>query len=182
MILLKPFRQVNEYDVVNLFGMNTNTGNEGDFVKVVSSGYVSDDIHRTINLTSEAHIVSQRRVLKPEVGYATSGNDKGDVLGVLLKNIRATDYLGRDLLYDDTRKTEANAVISGEAVPVATRGLFLVSGIEGTPKRGSGIAVSNSVNGGWRAYNPDVETTVKTLGVILGDPDADGYALVKIEC
>lgn len=182
MIRLKPFRQVNEYDVINLFAPNSTTGDEGDFYKVRGSGYVSDDIQRTISLTSEAHVVSNRYVLKPEVTLATSGDDKGDVLGVAIKNVRATDYLGRDLLYDDTRKTEANAVLSGEAIPIVKRGMFLVSGIEGTVKRGSGIAVSNTTAGGWRSYNPAVETSVATLGQVLGDPDADGYALVQIDC
>lgn len=182
MIRLKPFRQVNEFDVINLFAMSGTTGNEGEFVKVIGSGAVFNALDRAINLTTQAHVVSQRRVLNAQVTYAASGDDKGDVLGILLKNIRTTDYLGRDLVYDDTRKTEANAVLSGEAVPIATKGLFLVSGIEGTPQRGSGIAVSNSVNGGWRAYNPAVETSVATLGQIIGDEDTQGYALVKLEC
>ena len=116
MIKLKPFRSYNEYDVVNLFALKGITGDEGNFVKLSSSGYVSDDVWRNISLTSEANVVSQRRVLKPEVTLCTSGDDKGDVLGVLLDNVRDTNFLGVNLLWDPVRKKEMNAVVSGEAV------------------------------------------------------------------
>ena len=183
MINVKPFREYDEHDVVNLFALNANSGNEGEFVSVNSSGFVNGDIYRDISLTSVSNIVSNRRVLKPEIKLATSGQDKGDVLGILLKNVRSVDYLGRDLVYDDTRKTEMNAVLSGEAALVLRRGMVLVSGIEGgTPKVGSGVAVSNSVAGGWRVYDAAAESTVKTLGTIWGEEDADGYALVYIDC
>ena len=182
MIRLKPFRSYSEHDVINLFALHGTTGDEGNFAKVYSTGWVSTQDFRTINLTSEANVVSQRRVNRAEVTLCTSGDDKGDALGVLLKNVRTVDYLGRDLVYDDVRKTEMNAVVSGETLTVLKRGMLLVSGIEGTPAVGSGIAVSNTLAGSWRSYNPAVETSVKTLGQILSSNDRDGYALCFIDC
>lgn len=183
MMKLKPLRQYSEADVINgFFALNSNTGDEGQLVSI-SSGWVNGtDNHRDIALTSQANVVSNRRVLKSEVKLATSGQDKGDVLGMLLVNVRSVDYLGRDLMYDDVRKVEANAVVSGEAVKFVKRGLFLVSGYEGVAGQGSGIAVSNSAAGVWRSYNPDSETTVKSLGQFLGSADTEGYALAWLDC
>jgi hypothetical protein len=185
MINLKPFRQYSEHDVINLFSLNAGSGDEGTFVKLAGSGWVNngnDSMYRNINLTSEANIVSQRRVLRAEVALAGSGDDKGTVLGIALKNVRSVDYLGRSLVYDDVRKTEMNAVVSGEALPFVKRGMFLVSGFAGTAGVGSGVAVDNAGAGGWRSYNPAVETTVASLGQFLGAADRDGYALVWIDC
>lgn len=184
MIKLKPLQQVSEYDVINgFFALNSNSGDEGNFVTVIGSGWVNNanDMYRFIDLTDTPNVVSQRRVLTAQVKLSTSGEDASTVLGVALKNVRSVDYLGRDLLYDDVRKTEANAVLSGEALPICKRGLFLVSGIEGTPGINSGIAVSNTNAGCWRAFNPAVETTVKSLGKILGKNDRDGFALAWLD-
>jgi len=182
MIRLKPLRDYQQSDVINLFALNGSTGNEGEFVKVRGSGWVNGNDGRDISLSTDANVTSTYQVNRAEVQLCTSGDDKGDVMGILKKNIRATDYLGRNLIYDETRKAELNAVCSGETVPVIKRGLFLVSGIEGTAAQGSGIAVSNTTAGGWRAYNPAVETSVATLGQILGGLDSESYALCWIDC
>ena len=179
MIRLKPFRADDEHDVINLFALSGTTGDEGNFVKIIGSGALLDDLWRDINLTTEANIVSQYRVLKPSIILAASGDNKGDVLGIIRKNVRTVDYLGRNLLYDDTRKTEMNAVLSGEANPVVTKGLFLVSGIEGLVEPGKGVGVSNTVAGGWKSETYDGATS---LGIVLSTLDGDGYALVKIDC
>jgi len=186
-IALRPLQQVDEANVLNgFFALNLNSGDEGCFVTIQSSGWVNNanDMYRFINLTTEPNAVSQYRALTAQVGLSASGEVKGKVLGIMLKNVRQYDYLGRDLRYDDVRKTELNAVVSGESIPICKRGLFLVSGVIGTPAPGSGIAVANVGSGLWRAYDPAgvTESGTKSLGHFLGKNDRNGYALAWIDC
>ena len=48
-------------------------------------------------------------------------------LGILLRDVRAKDENGENLLYYPEKKEELQCVVSGEAVPIATRGLFAVN-------------------------------------------------------
>ena len=113
---------------------------------------------------------------------ATIGDDKRNILGVLLDNVRETDYLGRQLLYDETRAVEANAVVSGAAVRILTRGIIAVSGVSGTAalSKGAiaGIGVAGVDDGGCQAV-----TTCSggSIGKFLGDVDGNGFALFKLE-
>ena len=55
---------------------------------------------------------------------ATTG---APVLGVTLNQTIANDENGEKLIYNPIKKDELQAVLSGQAVPVATRGLFTFS-------------------------------------------------------
>ena len=53
-----------------------------------------------------------------------SNETKGAVLGVTLNQTAKNDENGEKLLYNATKKRELQAVLPGQSVPVATKGIF----------------------------------------------------------
>jgi len=51
----------------------------------------------------------------------------GEVIGVTLKQTLEQDENGEKLLYNPVKKDELQAVLSGQACPVATRGIFTLT-------------------------------------------------------
>ena len=177
---LKPFNDVDEHNIINLFAFNASSGNKGSLVTITNaSGFVSNQELTTTSLTSEPNVVSLRYSVPARVRYAASGEGKGEVLGMMLYDTRESDYLGRPLIYDPTRKAEAQAVVSGEAVPVVRRGMFLISGMVGTPGAGSGAQAADDDSGDFLVLAPG---DANSVGTFLGSVDANGYALFLLDC
>jgi hypothetical protein len=69
--------------------------------------------------------------LYPETPYkVTKVSDTGAgvrPLGILLRDIRNKDENGENLLYYPEKKAELQCVVSGEAVPIATKGIFTLN-------------------------------------------------------
>ena len=173
---LKPFRQYSENDVINLFAPNFTSGDKGSLV-TVADGFVSSD--EATNVAIEGmqvanYVVNYRRVVPAQVRLSTSGEGKGDVLGMMLYNVRSTNFLGVNLLFDRARREEGELAISGDAMPVVKRGFFLVAGFTGTPGAGSGAVTANGGAGAGLVTNG---RNAKDVGEFLGAPDTDGYAL-----
>lgn len=176
---IRPFRSVNEHDVINLYrysGDVTTPLSKGTFVKVIGSGWVS-------NLTdlemlgspgaSYANTVSQRYGVPAQVTIAASGDT---AIGMTLYDVRETDENGEKLIYNPTKKAELQAILSGEAVPILTRGIVLYSGIDGNPTVGGTAYVSGGqISVGGAGF------TLGACGRFLGKKDSNGWALVRID-
>ena len=131
---LYPFRQYNETDVINLFANqvvddnpSTNgNGSNGVMVKVLSGNLNQD----TFDLVGSTYL--------GKTDYPFLGADKyptvplrfvavttgAPVLGVTLNQTLKNDENGEKLLYNPIKKDELQAVLSGQACPVATKGMF----------------------------------------------------------
>ena len=68
-----------------------------------------------------------------------------DYLGISLRPTMAQDENGEKLLYYNVKKDEFQAVLPGEAVPVATRGFFTMKQSDGGA---AGCAISGAVSVG----------------------------------
>ena len=66
--------------------------------------------------------------------------------------------------------------MSGQAVPVVTRGVFLYNGIGGTPAAGG--TVWTAADGGLSATSG---TNAQNAGKFLGVKDTDSNVLLKLE-
>lgn len=171
---IKPFRQYDENDVINLFSLAEASGNQGELVELQAWNPSDSDGYDTNNqLSPFAGIDIPRYVNKAKVRLATSGNTN-IVLGALLWDVREQDTLGRPLIYNAQRYQELQVVTSGQTVPVLTRGIMVVSGFTGTPAAGSGIQTDDGGNGNWKVVHPSV---TPTLGRFLSSTGADGYAV-----
>ena len=181
---LRPFRDYSEKDVINLFsvsGAPIDTtyqiiATKGSIVKIVGSGFVNDADPETMignmGLYNVNNFVGQRYGVPFQVALAGSGDTP---IGMLLFDVRELDENGEFLKYRPQKAAEMEAVLSGQACPIVTRGRFIVSGIQtGNGFGGVGTAITAGspayvgTNGAIAtSYNTGVVTSTK-IGVFLG--------------
>lgn len=151
-ITLKPFRQYDEHDVINMFafdvdaptdGTGTSPANgiqarAGSIVSLTSGGWkAGEDVHdlsasqpnAAVNNNGYSGTLSLRYNLLAEVDLFPGATDDGLTvprpLGMLLHDVRTLDENGEDLRYNPRKADEMQVVVPGQAVPLVTRGLFL---------------------------------------------------------
>jgi len=132
-----PFRQYNENDVVNLYRSDTanasvtdsGDGDAGVFVKVSTAdlnvGPIAYETSSYLGKTDYAFVgADQLPVVQNSFAAATSGHA---VLGITLAQTAQTDENGEKLIYYPQKQLELQAVHSGQAVPVLTKGIVTIS-------------------------------------------------------
>jgi len=130
---LLPFRQYDENDVVNFYSFDGETGQAGSVVKVKTANLTDEPVQyvQRGDANSFQTTLGKGLSMYPEVPYKVEkATDTGvgiKPLGILLRDIRNKDENGENLLYYPEKKEELQCVVSGEAVPVATRGLFTIN-------------------------------------------------------
>lgn len=169
---LRPLRDYDEKDVINMYAFSGAIPvNKGTIVKIVGDGFRSDvepiEMLGNMGDFSISNFVAQRYGVTPKV--ATAANPITDTpLGILLFDVKEVDENGYPLKYFPRKAAEMEACISGQAVPICTRGTFLYSGVT----TGSGTPVV----AGSKAYlgtNGVVTTTGTTvIGKFLGSTGA----------
>ena len=174
---LKPFRDYDEHDVINLFAVNSDSANKGTVVTADSNGVNLKDATSLDNLSFVNNTLSAQFNVPWTVSPAASGAAKGQIVGLLLKDVRTVDENGEKLIFNPRKAAEMDVIISGQACPILTKGLVLVNGIVGNPGFGSGAAVSDAGNGDLKV----VAYGSATVGKFLGPKNDEGYALLKVE-
>lgn len=196
---LRPYRDYSEKDVINNATFSgTIPANRGTLVKYVQ-GYVATD--EPIEMlgsvgASYNNTVSQRYGAYAKVAACTAGDA---ALGFLLMDIRETDENGEPLKYNPRKAAEMDCVISGQAVPVVTKGTFhysgallasqtpvahtkLYAGVSGELTTGY-VAVSQLVTGvdasgvAFSGYQYDAPQHV---GFCLGGKDTNGCVMIRL--
>lgn len=185
---IRPLRTIDEHDVNPFYAFQATTAplpaTKGTFVKILSGWNTEQEIQELGDVgASWANVVSQRFGVHSRV---TNCNASGDnAIGMLLYDVRETDENGEKLIFNTRKLDQMQAVLSGQAVPIVSKGYFLYSGVNGgrlpvvgvTPGAPAflgtdgGINVSGSVtNGG-----------VTKVGRFEGVPDANGWVLIKLD-
>lgn len=135
---LYPFRQYSDYDVVNLFASDTadatpstnGNGSAGVFVKVSAGNLDQDPITYATNdaVLGKTDYPFLGAAQYPSVPLRFTAATAGEpVLGITLNQTLLTDENGEKLLYNPVKRAELQSVLSGQAVPVATRGIFTLA-------------------------------------------------------
>jgi hypothetical protein len=132
-----PFRQYSEHDVINMFASDTadnapstnGNGSAGVFVKVNAGNLDLDPIGYNTNAylgnTSYPFIGSAKY---PSVPLTfTAATSDAPVFGITLNQTLLYDENAEKLLYNPQKTAELQACLSGQAVPVATRGMFTLA-------------------------------------------------------
>ena len=127
---LLPNRNFDPKGEINMFSLDSASGEAGTFVKVVAAN-LSDDPVAYVNrpdafLNNLGNATSQY----PEIVYKVTPAGTGDgavVLGMLTRDVREIDENGESLHHYPRKKEELQCVVSGEANPIATRGFVEVN-------------------------------------------------------
>ena len=183
---LLPFRQYDEQDVVNLFALTNGdvlesttgdgNGSNGVFVKISDGNFDKDTItYATNSYLGKTDYPFAHADMYPsnplEVTAATSGVLP---LGLTLNQTAKNDENGEKLIYNTTKKEELQAVLPGQTVPVATKGIFTLSAnafdgsIAGDNNKlgvGSGVAISHSNAGKVTGVAPH---STGAFGTVIG--------------
>jgi len=178
---IRPFRDYSEHEVINLFALQGES-NKGTFVTAAASGF---DLSAQSAFGNDSFIsgtISARFNVASKVKAAPSGTAAALVLGMTLKDVKSVDENGYPLKFEPRKAAERDLVISGEAVPVVKRGVFLYSGVSeaggATCAFGSGLAVSDTNDGSLKVVAPGSPLAVAQA---LGPKDANGFVLIDIK-
>ncbi len=178
---LRPFRDYDEKDVLNLFAL---TGvslplNKGTLVKIARGFRLDED--NAIEMIGNygdfvpSNVVAQRYGVIPKITIAGTGDNP---LGITLFDCRETDENGEQLKYRPRKASEMEAILSGQAMPIVTRGTFAYSGLVGTITPGQDLYAGH--NGTITGTNPD--SRGYKVGKALGATGVDGVALIWLNC
>ena len=139
MLRLLPFRQYDEQDVVNLFALESDLaleastddgqGSNGVFVKVTNGNFDSEVVsYGTNSYLGKVDYPHVGADMYPSNPLTVSGVAAGDMpLGITLNQTAKADENGEKLLYNKVKCEELQAVLPGQTVPVATKGIFTLA-------------------------------------------------------
>lgn len=185
---LKPFRDYDEHEVYNgFFSANVATLNKGTFVSIVAGASGNTNVFQNTNRPPTPLLgigpayggaPSRAASYRSEVKWKVQACPSGTVpLGVALYDVRETNAYGESYLArPQVERHEQEVVVSGEALPILSRGLINLKGFSGTAAPGSGI--NYCVNGSGVV---GVYTKGTSYGRFLSAADYEGYALFKVE-
>ncbi len=158
-----PFRQYSDHDVVNMYSIinsdvldsttGTGAGDAGVFVKVSDGNFDNDPVTYQTNayLGNTSYPFLGTTEMYPEVNLKVTGATSGDYpLGMTLYQTAKNDENGEKLLYNPQKQEELQAMLPGQAVPIATKGIFTLSTAAfdaPLPSVGDGITISHTTAG-----------------------------------
>ena len=187
---LEPFRDYSEHDVLNLFAFGdsavalgtTDVVYAGSCVKVKTGWSSSNEVQDMIGNVGAGYdnTVSQRWGVASDVEYTDGGADEA-ALGITLYDVREYDENGEALKFNPRKQDELQCSLTGQAVPIATRGVFLMA--TGAWASSAGIVQDQDVfaTGNGQVTNVGAKATNNRIGRTLGGPSTDGSVLVKFD-
>ena len=193
---LRPLRDYSEHDVVNFFAVQADQDANGvialagTVVKVTGNGFqpvvasttpggtgflgaVPVELGASLGVPGLSNIVSNRYTVNAKVAPAVRSD--AAPLGITLLSTQELDENGEKLIFKPSKAAEKGVVISGQAVPVLTKGVVVYSGsnIANTANVGDGVYVSTSAGELSTSSGP-----VK-VGTLLSKP-VNNVALIKL--
>ena len=193
---LRTLRDYSEHDVVNFFAVQADQdangviASAGTVVKVTGNGFqpvvasttpggtgflgtVPVDLGASLGVPGLSNVVSNRYTVNAKVAPAVRSD--AAPLGITLMSTQELDENGEKLIFKPRKAAEKGVVISGQAVPVLTKGVVVYSGtnIANTANVGDGVYVSTSAGELSTSSGP-----VK-VGTLLSKP-VNNVALIKL--
>jgi len=139
-IRILPFRQYSDTDVVNLYALadasvlesttGVGAGDAGVFVSITDGNWNNDPVTYQTNtyLGDTSFPFLGTASMYPEVNLKVNASNAGETpLGMTLFQTAKNDENGEKLLYNPQKQTELQAMLPGQAVPIATKGVFTLS-------------------------------------------------------
>lgn len=177
---LLPFRQYDDHDVINMYALadaavnesvtGIGSGDAGVFVKVSAGNFDLDPVsYATNSYLGKTDYPFVGANSYPSVNLKVTPAASGDTtncLGLTLRQTAKYDENGEKLLYYRQKAEELMCMLPGQAVPVATRGMFSVAAgaFDGALTVGSGFKLS--ANAG--KITGCAHSDAGKLGLVLG--------------
>lgn len=182
MPLLRPLRDYDEKDVINLYTFSGQANedtivNRGTLVKVVGQGWRPDvePVETIGNYGPFTDTITNVQALRYGTSAKVTYCGTGDYpIGLTLFDVREKDENGIPLKYNPRKAAELEACISGQTVPIVTRGIFLYQGVVGTVTPGAPL---------YAGANGTIVTGApgRQIGIALGVTGVDGSCLIKLD-
>lgn len=177
---LKPFRQVYEGDIINLFAYSGSIPvTAGTVVQAGGSGWRPDDTDSNqLGAVGAAYgnTLSTRWGTLPFCIDATTGVG---VLGILLNDVREQDENGLLYKFNPRKAAENNHVLSGQTAPILVQGFVLISGVfNGATVAAGSMAYPSGA--GVITTNNENQNPSSTVGKFFGAASSDGFALLHV--
>jgi hypothetical protein len=184
MLRLLPYRQYHDIDVINMFALEDGSVNEnvtgvgsgdnGVFVKVTTGDFNADPVaygaDSYLGKTDYPHVgFNQYPKVAKKVAPAASG-EAALVLGITLSQTAKYDENGEKLSYYPAKAADLHAVLPGQAVPIATRGIFTISA----------NAFDGSISGGDYAIGTGLTISDNGGGKVTGVAPSDASAIATV--
>jgi len=214
---LLPFRQYDENDVVNLFALNADSvaggglkaispndddiNADGVLVEVSNGDMVLNDV---VDVSEDSRFMASYNSPVGRNPYptnplkvATPAASGNKVLGVTLRQTLSVDENGESLLFNPVKKDELQAVLSGQTVPVLSKGIITVheNAVESSSPVAVGSELAASQNGKFAlkgASDASVGICIGTgargsnkddnYGGVRQDSLSGAYYVIKLDC
>ena len=175
-INLRPFQDYDEHDVLNLFGWSGSVPvSKGTIVTIQGGWKNTDEVERLGSPgASYTNTVSERYGVKARITACTASTTP---LGMTLYDVKETDENGEKLIFNPRKAAEMEVALSGQAVPVLTRGVVLYSGtVLAAETPVANTALYSDANG-------ELSTGTAaggSVGTALGPKDDNSHVLVRL--
>jgi hypothetical protein len=214
---LLPFRQYDENDVVNLFALdadkltsslqlmkpNDDDINADGVLVAVSAGDMT--LNETVDVSEDARFANSYSSPVGRNPYPTNPLKvncpaSGEaVIGVTFRQTLSNDENGESLLFNPVKKDELNAVLSGQTVPILTKGIITVTDAAFAQNNSRlNVVGATLMNAGGGQFTAHVGTD-PTVGTILASGERGGnkdnnyggvgadswsgkYYVIKLDC
>tara|TARA_B100000900_G_scaffold375510_1_gene357665 strand:- start:84775 stop:85398 length:624 start_codon:yes stop_codon:yes gene_type:complete len=153
-----PFRQYDDHDVVNLYrvadGMvldsttGAGSGDAGTFVKVSAGDFSADPVAYSADSylgKTDYPFVGRNQYPKVSLEVEPVGTGDSSLLGITLLQTAKNDENGEKLLYNPQKAAELQAALPGQAVPIATKGIFTISASAFQGALGGNTTIGNGI-------------------------------------
>lgn len=188
MPLIRPLRTIDEHDVNPFYAYQATAGGlpvtKGTFVKIQSGWNTEQEIQELGDVGAPwQNVVSQRFGVHSRVTACTSSGD--NAIGMLLYDVRETDENGQPLKFYQGKIDQMQCVLSGQAVPIVSKGYFLYSGVNGgrNPVVGvtPGAPAFLGTDGGINVSGSVTNGGVTKVGRFESAVDGNGFVLLKLD-
>lgn len=192
---LRPFRDYDEKDVINIFSYNETVSNiestpvlKGALVKISTGWSTSNNdlaMLEAVGANTVANTVSMRHEVQAKV--VACGVAGEPVLGMTLLDVREKDENGELLKFNPRKAAEMQSVLVGQAVPIVRRGSFIVetdTDIDGSAE--GWTALYTDAAGEFTATAGAGNIIGRTLGPSVSTTNAAGtsvwHTLILLDC